>query len=82
VHTSYRGQLQKLQHVSIFSKECKKPSGICLLANGWMTNDANHVDICKLKDKRDDGYTKSFSHVGRVSKEIPREAPRQLQTHT
>jgi hypothetical protein len=36
-----------------------------------MTLDTNHVDICKLKDKRDDGYTKSFSHVGRVSKRSP-----------
>jgi hypothetical protein len=67
VHTCYRGQLQKLQHKTVFSKECKNPSGICLLANGWMMLDVNHVDICKLNEKRDDGYTKSFSHVGRVS---------------
>jgi hypothetical protein len=66
--------------MSIFSKDCKKPSGIHL-QNRWMMLDANHVDICNLKDKRDDGYTKSFSHVGRVSKEISREAPTQLQTH-
>ncbi len=28
------------------------------LANEWMTLDANHVNICKPKDKRDDGYRK------------------------